>query len=64
MSLQNIYIFPFTEQTLESSLPPLLDIFGTIFPFPSALGLITKLFKNSFLKEFPLQSLLIPILNI
>ena len=49
MSLQNIHIFPFTEQTLESSLPP---------------GLIPKLFKNSFLKEFPLQSLLIPILNI
>ena len=39
--LQNNYIFPFTEQTLESSLPQLLDVmFGTIFPFLSALGLL------------------------
>ena len=30
---------PFRGQTLESSLPQLLDdIFGTIFPFPSTLG--------------------------
>ena len=34
-------MFPFTDQTLESSLPLLLDdnFFGTIFPFPLALGL-------------------------
>ena len=41
MSLKNNYIFPFTEQTLESSLPQLLDvIFGTVFPFLSALCLL------------------------
>ena len=33
VSLQNIYIFPFTEQTLESFLPPLLDIFERYSPF-------------------------------
>ena len=49
MSLQNNYIyFSLTEQTLESSLPLLLnDIFGAIFPFPSALVLLKKLFKNT-----------------
>lgn len=41
MSPQNNYIFPFAEQTLESSLLQLLDIiFGPIFPIPSALGLL------------------------
>ena len=44
----NYDIFPFTEQTSESSLPLLLDIiFGMIFPFPSALGILKKLFKYS-----------------
>ena len=41
VSSEQLYIFSLTEQTLESSLPLLLnDIFGTIFPFPFALGLL------------------------
>ena len=53
MSLQNNYIFSLTEQTLESSLPlSLNNIFGTIFPFPSALDLLKKLFKNSLFSHF------------
>ena len=40
VSSQHVYIFPFTEQTSESSLPLLLDvIFGMIFRFQSALGI-------------------------
>ena len=58
MSLYNNYIFPFTEQKKESSLPLLLDvIFGMIFPFQSALGILKKLFKCSLF-----VSLFIPIL--
>ena len=47
MSLYNNYIFPFIEQTSESSLPLLLDvIFGMIFPFQYALGILTKNFLS------------------
>ena len=41
MSLHNNYIFPFTEQISESFLSLLLDvIFGMIFHFQSALGIL------------------------
>ena len=48
VSLQQLYI-PFTEQTSESSLPLLLDvIFGMIFPFPSALGILKNFLSIPF----------------
>ena len=59
MSLQNNYMFSFSEQTLESSLPQWLNvIFGTIFPFLAAQGLLKTI------QEFPLQSLFITILRL
>ena len=49
MSLYNNYIFPFTEQTSESSLPLLLDvIFGMIFHFQSALGILKNFLSVPF----------------
>lgn len=51
MSLYDNYIFPSTDQTSESSLPLSLDItiFGMIFPFRSALGILKNFLNIPFL---------------
>ena len=47
VTLRQLYV-PFTEQTSESSLPLLDIIFGMIFPFQSAQGMLRNFLRIPF----------------